>query len=104
MTRTVRVLIIEGSAVTRRILTAILAADREIEVVAAVPSVPDAREPMARLRPDVITLDVAVLSRRGLASLERMIRTSRTPVVLVSSNIRRRNASRVSGEVKTASV
>ena len=33
MTRTVRVLIIEGSAVTRRILTAILAADGEIEVV-----------------------------------------------------------------------
>jgi len=89
MKRAVRVLIIEGSAVTRRILSAILAADRELEVVAAVAGVPDAREAMARLRPDVITLDVAVLSRRGLASLERMIRTSRTPVVLVSPPTRK---------------
>ncbi len=37
MKRKVRVLIIEGSAVTRRILTAILAADRELEVAGAVP-------------------------------------------------------------------
>jgi two-component system, chemotaxis family, protein-glutamate methylesterase/glutaminase len=89
MTRAVRVLIIEGSAVTRRILTAILAADREIEVVAAVPGLPEAREAMADLRPDVVTLDVAVLSRRGLASLERMIHGSLTPVVLVSPPTRK---------------
>jgi two-component system, chemotaxis family, protein-glutamate methylesterase/glutaminase len=89
MTRAVRVLLIEGSAVTRRVLTAILAADRELEVVAAVAGVPDAREAMARLRPDVITLDVGVLTRRGLASLEELIRASRTPVVLVSPPTRK---------------
>jgi two-component system chemotaxis response regulator CheB len=89
MKRAVRVLIIEGSAVTRRILTAILAADRELEVVAAVAGVPDAREAMARVRPDVITLDVAVLTRRGLASLDGLIRASRTPVVLVSPPTRK---------------
>src|SRR5207249_2858420 len=36
MRRRVRVLIVEGSAVTRRVLSAILAADRELEVAGAV--------------------------------------------------------------------
>jgi two-component system chemotaxis response regulator CheB len=80
----VRVLIVEGSAVTRRILAAILAADREIEVAGAVAGLRDAHEAMARLRPDVVTLDVTILSRRGLASLERLMRASRAAVVLVS--------------------
>jgi two-component system chemotaxis response regulator CheB len=89
MKRAVRVLIIEGSAVTRRILTTILAADREIEVVAAVAGVPDARDAMARLRPHVVTLDVAVVTRRDLASLEALVRASGTPVVLVSPPTRK---------------
>src|SRR5438132_6604896 len=72
MRRRVRVLIVEGSAVTRRVLSAILAADRELEVAGAVAGVQDAHEAMARLRPDVVTLDAAILSRRGLASLERL--------------------------------
>jgi len=84
MKRKVRVLIIEGSAVTRRILTAILAADRELEVAGAVPDLHAAREAVARLEPDVVTLDVAVLSKRALGSLERFMRTSQAPVVLVS--------------------
>ena len=84
MKRKVRVLIIEGSAVTRRILTAILAADRELEVAGAVPDLHAAREAVARLEPDVVTLDVAVLSKRALGSLERFMRASQAPVVLVS--------------------
>ena len=89
MRRRVRVLIVEGSAVTRRVLSAILAADRELEVAGAVAGVQDAHEAMARLRPDVVTLDAAILSRRGLASLERLMRASRTPVVLVSPPTRK---------------
>src|SRR3989449_5486818 len=84
MRRSVGVLIIEGSAVTRRILTAILAADRELEVAGAVPDLHAAREAVARLEPDVVTLDVAVLSKRALGSLERFMRASQAPVVLVS--------------------
>ena len=89
MRRKVRVLVVEGSAVTRRILTAILAADREIEVAGAVAGVQDAHEVTVRLRPDVLTLDVALLSRRGLPSLERLMRASQTPVVLVSPPTRK---------------
>src|SRR3989449_4762653 len=89
MRRKVRVLVVEGSAVTRRILTAILAADREIEVAGAVAGVQDAHEVTVRLRPDVLTLDVALLSRRGLPSLERLVRASQTPVVLVSPPTRK---------------
>jgi two-component system, chemotaxis family, protein-glutamate methylesterase/glutaminase len=44
---------------------------------------------MATLRPDVVTLDVAVLSRRSLPSLERFIRVWRIPVVLVSPPTRK---------------
>src|SRR5207249_1652786 len=43
----------------------------------------------SRRRPDVVTLDAAILSRRGLASLERLMRASRTPVVLVSPPTRK---------------
>src|SRR2546428_13822228 len=81
MKRKVRVLIIEGSAVTRRILTAILAADRELEVAGAVPDLHDAREAVARLEPDVVTPDVAVLSKRALGSLERFMRAPQAPAV-----------------------
>src|SRR3989442_15480384 len=51
MRRKVRVLVVEGSAVTRRILTAILAADREIEVAGAVAGGPDAPQGNGRGRP-----------------------------------------------------
>src|SRR3989442_2163302 len=89
MRRKDRVLAVGGSAVTRRILTAILAADREIEVAGAVAGGQDAHEVTVRLRPDVLTLDVALLSRRGLPSLERLMRASQTPVVLVSPPTRK---------------
>jgi len=63
MKRKVRVLIIEGSAVTRRILTAILAADRELEVAGAVPDLHAAREAVARLEPDVVHARLAGAGR-----------------------------------------
>jgi two-component system chemotaxis response regulator CheB len=87
--RKTRVLVVEGSAVTRRILTGILATDRDIEVAGAVAGLQDAYEAMVRLRPDVATLDAAILSGRSLPSLERLMHASRTPVVLVSPPTRR---------------
>jgi two-component system chemotaxis response regulator CheB len=89
MNRRIRVLIVEGSAVTRRILTALLAADRAIDVVGAVPGVHDASEAMRTLRPDVVTLDVAILSRRSLPSLERFVHVWQIPIVLVSPPTRK---------------
>jgi len=54
----VRVLIVDDSALMRQLLSTLLSADPEIEVVGTAPDPHVARERIKALHPDVITLDV----------------------------------------------
>jgi two-component system, chemotaxis family, protein-glutamate methylesterase/glutaminase len=81
----VRVLIVDDSATIRRILTAVLAADPEIEVVGAAPEPAIARQMIKDLNPDVITLDVEMPNMNGLEFLEKIMRLRPMPVVMVST-------------------
>jgi two-component system chemotaxis response regulator CheB len=80
-----RVLIVDDSAVVRQILTQILSADPDIEVVGSAPDPLIAREKVKRLNPDVITLDVEMPRMDGLAFLENLMRLHPLPVVMISS-------------------
>ena len=62
----VRVLIVDNSAVMRQLLTGLLEADPEIEVVGTAADPYIARERIKALNPDVITLDVEMPHMDGL--------------------------------------
>lgn len=81
----IRVLIVDDSAVMRKLLTEFINAEPDLEVVGAAPDASTAREMIKTLNPDVLTLDVAMPKMDGLEFLERLMRLRPTPVVMVSS-------------------
>lgn len=85
MTRKVAVLVVDDSALIRQMLTTMLSADPEIEVVGAAADPLRAREMIKALNPDVLTLDVEMPRMDGLAFLEKLMALRPMPVVMVSS-------------------
>ena len=81
----IRVLVVDDSAVVRRVLSDALGREGDIAVVGAAPDAYAARELIARLRPDVVTLDVEMPRMDGLSFLEKLMRHHPVPVVIVSS-------------------
>ena len=81
----IRVLIVDDSALVRQILSEILSADREIEVVGVASDAHVARERIKSLNPDVITLDVEMPKMDGVTFLRNLMRLRPMPVVMVSS-------------------
>ncbi len=80
-----RVLIVDDSALVRQLLTQILSADPELEVVGSAPDPYIARERIKALNPDVITLDVEMPRMDGITFLRNLMRLRPMPVVMVSS-------------------
>jgi two-component system, chemotaxis family, protein-glutamate methylesterase/glutaminase len=81
----VRVLIVDDSATIRRLLSAVLSSDPEIEVIGAAPEPAVARQMIKDLNPDVLTLDVEMPHMNGLEFLEKIMRLRPFPVVMVST-------------------
>jgi two-component system chemotaxis response regulator CheB len=81
----VRVLVVDDSALVRKLLTAMLACDPAIEVVGTAADPLIAREKIKQLNPDVLTLDVEMPRMDGLTFLENLMRLHPMPVVMVSS-------------------
>lgn len=84
MART-RVLIIDDSALVRKMLASMLSEDPGIEVVGSAPDPLAAREKIKQLNPDVLTLDVEMPRMDGLTFLDNLMRLHPMPVVMVSS-------------------
>jgi two-component system chemotaxis response regulator CheB len=84
------VLVVDDSALMRRAIKEMLADSGECEVHTARNGV-DALEQLARVRPDVITLDVNMPEMDGLTCLAEIMERQPTPVVMVSS-LTERNA------------
>ena len=81
----VRVLIVDDSALVRRILSDALSKHPDIEVVGTATDPYVARERIVQLRPDVITLDIEMPRMDGLSFLSKLMRHFPIPVVVVSS-------------------
>jgi two-component system, chemotaxis family, protein-glutamate methylesterase/glutaminase len=81
----VRVLIVDDSALVRRLLSEILASDPGIEVVGTAPDAYLAREKIKRYNPDVLTLDVEMPRMDGIQFLHNLMRLRPMPVVMCSS-------------------
>jgi two-component system chemotaxis response regulator CheB len=81
----ITVLVVDDSAFMRNFLVTSLAKDPEIRVLDAARDGDDALEKIARLNPDVVTLDVDMPHRGGLSVLEEIMKTAPRPVIMVSS-------------------
>jgi two-component system, chemotaxis family, protein-glutamate methylesterase/glutaminase len=81
----VRVLIVDDSAVMRQLLSSLLSADGEIEVVGTAADPHIARERIKALNPDVVTLDVEMPHMDGITFLRKIMALRPTPVVMIST-------------------
>ena len=81
----IKVLIIDDSALIRALLSEIINAQPDLEVVGTAPDPLVARERIKALNPDVLTLDVEMPKMDGLVFLEKLMRLRPMPVVMVSS-------------------
>ena len=81
----IKVLIVDDSALVRKLLTEMLARDRDIQVVGTAADPYAAREKIKQLNPHVITLDVEMPRMDGITFLENLMRLRPMPVVMVSS-------------------
>jgi len=82
---TIRVLIIDDSALIRQMLTQIIASAADIEVIGTAADPYIAREKIKRLSPDVLTLDVEMPRMDGLAFLKNLMRLRPMPVIMISA-------------------
>ncbi len=85
----IKVLIVDDSAVMRNLLTELIGAAPDLQVVGAAPDPIVAREMIKMLNPDVLTLDVEMPRMDGLLFLERLMRLRPMPVVMISSSTER---------------
>lgn len=81
----IRVLIIDDSAIVRQVLRRELSKFPDIEVVGAAPDPYVARELIAQLRPDVLTLDIEMPRMDGLTFLRKLMASFPIPTIVVSS-------------------
>lgn len=81
----IKVLVVDDSALVRKLLSEMLSKDRDIEVIGTASDPYVAREKIKALNPDVITLDVEMPRMDGVTFLENLMRLRPMPVVMVSS-------------------
>jgi len=81
----IKALIVDDSALIRKMLTEILSNDPGIEVVGVASDPFAARDKIKQLKPDVITLDVEMPKMDGITFLTNLMRLHPLPVVMISS-------------------
>jgi two-component system, chemotaxis family, protein-glutamate methylesterase/glutaminase len=83
--RKTRVLIVDDSAIVRKLLCEALSGESDLEVVGTAPDPFVARDKILSLHPDVLTLDIEMPRMDGLTFLKRLMRFHPMPVVVISS-------------------
>ena len=78
-------LIVDDSALIRKVLTEIINTEHDMEAIGAAPDPLVARQMIRELNPDVLTLDVEMPKMDGLDFLEKLMRLRPMPVVMVST-------------------
>ena len=81
----IKVLVVDDSALVRKVLTEELSRYKDIEVVGGAIDPYVARDKIVRLKPDVITLDIEMPRMDGLSFLSKLMKFYPMPVVVVSS-------------------
>ena len=81
----ISVLVIDDSALMRKLLTDIINGDPRMAVVGTAEDPYEARDQIKRLNPDVLTLDIEMPKMNGITFLRNLMRLRPMPVVMVST-------------------
>lgn len=83
--RTIRVLIVDDSAMIRRVLALGIDREPDLEVVGFASNGEQALELITSLRPDVITLDLEMPNMDGITFMKSYMKTRPIPTIVISS-------------------
>jgi two-component system chemotaxis response regulator CheB len=81
----IKVLIVDDSAIVRKILSEAITAEPDMEVVATAPDPYIARDKILALKPDVLTLDIEMPRMNGLDFLKELMHHHPIPTIIISS-------------------
>jgi two-component system, chemotaxis family, protein-glutamate methylesterase/glutaminase len=81
----IKVLIVDDSAIVRKILSEAIAAEPDMEVVGTAPDPYVARDKILALKPDVMTLDIEMPRMNGLTFMKQMMHHNPVPTIIISS-------------------
>jgi len=81
----IRVLVVDDSAVVRKVITEELSRYNDIQIVGTAVDPYAARDKIVELQPDVITLDLEMPRMDGLTFLQKLMSQHPLPVVICSS-------------------
>ncbi len=84
MKKTIKVLIVDDSAIVRQTLTNIFSSDEDLEVIGAAKDPFDAAELLKSMVPDVITLDIEMPRMDGITFLKKIMSLHPIPIVIIS--------------------
>jgi two-component system, chemotaxis family, protein-glutamate methylesterase/glutaminase len=85
LTRPLRVLIVDDSAIVRKMLAETIRAERDLEVIGTAADPFIARDLILQHEPDVVTLDIEMPRMDGLTFLRKLMEHHPLPVIIVSS-------------------
>jgi two-component system chemotaxis response regulator CheB len=83
--RKIKVLIVDDSAIVRKILSETISSEPDMEVVGTAPDPYVARDKILALNPDVLTLDIEMPRMDGITFLKRLMHHHPVPTIIVSS-------------------
>ncbi len=81
----IKVMVVDDSAVVRNIFSKELSRDPDIEVIGTAPDPYIARNKIVQLKPDVIVLDIEMPRMDGITFLRKLMHYHPLPVIIVSS-------------------
>ena len=98
MSKPIRVLVVDDSALMRKLIPQILAADSSIEVVGTAMDGNFGLQKIEDLKPEVVTLDLEMPGMNGIDMLKQIMRKIYpVPVIVVSSHSNRRRVDHAEG-------
>ncbi|MCQ6557899.1 protein-glutamate methylesterase/protein-glutamine glutaminase [Paenibacillus mendelii] len=80
-----RVLVVDDSAFMRKIISDLITADKQFEIIATATNGQEAIDAVEQWKPDVITLDLEMPEMNGLEALGHIMRKRPTPIIMMSS-------------------
>ncbi|MBA3015658.1 MAG: chemotaxis response regulator protein-glutamate methylesterase [Proteobacteria bacterium] len=81
----IRVLVVDDSAVVRKVFSEELGREPDIEICGTAPDPYVARDKIVNLKPDVVTLDIEMPRMDGITFLRKLMKYFPLPVIIVSS-------------------
>jgi len=85
MGQIIKVLVVDDSAIVRKVFSEELSKEKDIMVIGTAPDPYVARDKIVNLKPDVVTLDIEMPRMDGLTFLKKIMTYAPLPVIIVSS-------------------